>query len=150
MRTFSILVGSLLFLLLYSCGLRAKQASDPGTPGEEAGTKLQLEGQWLVQGMYGEAWVSGLPVPELEIRLQENQYLGTDGCNRYMGSIARVGMDSLRFGLAAGTRMACPDMDQSDRYTAALRNCATYEVEGDILTLFDEAGKEILRFRHME
>ena len=48
----------------------------------------------------------------------------------------------------ASTMMACPEaiMEQESAYLAALEAAATYQFDGDILTLYDQDGEAILEF----
>ena len=108
--------------------------------------KLALEGAWVLSSLGGESLPENFPPPELEFRLRQHQYLGMDGCNRYTGSIAVVGDKDLSFGVAAGTRMACPHMEVSHSYNQGLGDCRHYQIKDEELRLLDEKGKELLLF----
>ena len=72
---------------------------------------------------------------------------GSTGCNRYTAPLSVTGT-SIRVGVIAMTRMACPPavMDQETRFTVALEAARGYRQEGDGLTLLDEQGRSLLRF----
>jgi heat shock protein HslJ len=84
--------------------------------------------------------------PVLEINLGENRYSGTDGCNRYTGGLVEVSEEAIRFGMAAGTRMACPDMKVADQFNSLIPMARSYEISDMQLHLFDASGQEILVF----
>jgi putative lipoprotein len=65
---------------------------------------------------------------------------GSAGCNRYSGPYALVG-DSLTFGAAMATKMACPDgMELETSYLKALDNFMTWSATDSTLTLSGGAG----------
>ena len=72
---------------------------------------------------------------------------GSTGCNRYTAPLSVTGT-SIRVGVIAMTRMACPPpvMDQESRFTAALEAARGFRQEGDVLRLLDEQGRSLLRF----
>jgi heat shock protein HslJ len=65
---------------------------------------------------------------------------GFAGCNRLTASYTLAG-DSLRFGMAALTRMACADgMELERRFTDALSATDRYQITATELTLFGASG----------
>lgn len=46
----------------------------------------------------------------------------------------------------ASTMMACPNMDLESRFAKLLEEADKYEIDGDVLTLFDD-GKKALVFK---
>jgi len=80
-------------------------------------TDYRLHNIWAVEAMQGEAlngddFAKGLPT--LEFDPEEGQVSGHDGCNRIFGKVTVQGKQ-LTFGMLAGTRMACPNMEKSDQ-----------------------------------
>ena len=67
---------------------------------------------------------------------------GSGGCNTYSGSFTTSGTDAITIGAIAATAMACPEpaMEIEQMYFAALANAATYQIEGNTLTLRDAGG----------
>ncbi len=67
---------------------------------------------------------------------------GSGGCNGFSGSYTTTDPDGLTFGELASTMKMCeePVMELEQQYFAALGNVATYQLEGDRLTLRDAAG----------
>lgn len=73
--------------------------------------------------------------------LPDGQVAGSGGCNRFAGQInAKDGR--LRLGPLASTMMACPpeQMDQEQRFLAALDGAERLTRDGDILVLEQPAG----------
>ena len=72
---------------------------------------------------------------------------GSTGCNRFTAAYALEG-DQLELGMIASTRMACapPLLSVEQAYVAALGRVARWRIEGEVLTLSDEQGSELLRF----
>jgi heat shock protein HslJ len=106
-----------LILLLFSCN---SQRSVAGHTGIES-----IHGDWVAEEIQGVDQqvlesIEEEERPSLEIRLSEKKYGGSDGCNRYFGSITEAKGSSLRFGQAAGTMMACPDMELPQSFLDAL------------------------------
>jgi heat shock protein HslJ len=67
--------------------------------------------------------------PEVTLRLERDQLVGSSGCNRYFGR-ARAGEapGELEVGPVGGTRMACPEpvMQVEERYLAALSGVSRF------------------------
>jgi putative lipoprotein len=85
------------------------------------------------------------PVLRLEAGMDGATFAAFAGCNRFAGT-ARIDGDSLAFGPARATRMACPpplDAPES-ALSAALANAARWEIDGATLRLRDAAGTILL------
>jgi heat shock protein HslJ len=134
MKTMSIL---LLSLTLLACGNSGKMGKDPDP-------EAALKGRWVAAHIAGEALEGTKGLPELEIQVEEKRYSGTDGCNNYMGGLIELDEESIRFGVAAGTRMACPDMRIADLFNRTLPEVRSYQRMEGSLHLYDADGKEIM------
>ena len=83
--------------------------------------------------------------PSLTFRTDPKLFSGSGGCNRLAGQY-QIGSDSLTL-RAAGTMMACPGMDETERaFTRALNDTRRYRVLGTVLELSDERGRVLARF----
>lgn len=114
--------------------------------------KLRLNDIWVLEAIGGELLSqSEVTVnksrPRLEIHIARGQFMGTDGCNQFRGAIQTVDDNRLSFGPAAGTKMACPDMELPNRFNQALSRTHSYFLEDRELVLKDDTGREVLRFR---
>ena len=67
---------------------------------------------------------------------------GSGGCNTHTGPYTSSGADQITIGTLASTEMACeePAMQIEQMYFAALANVATYQIDGNTLTLRDANG----------
>lgn len=84
---------------------------------------------------------------EVTLRFQNGAAGGKSGCNRYQSAVT-IGDDSLVFGPAMGTKMACPPplMEIEEKYLRALEAASTWRISGDTLDLRDDDGQVILTF----
>jgi heat shock protein HslJ len=74
---------------------------------------------------------------------------GSAGCNNYSTSY-EVSGDRLTVGPVASTMMMCPGpqgiMEQESAYLAALQSAATYQIEGQRLTIMNAQGGGVLTY----
>lgn len=117
-----------------------------GTSGPTDAAGASLAGSaWLLETLGGQP-----PAPDTQITLgfEADSFAGSDGCNRYRGSYRTDG-DTISVGEnIMSTMMACPEpaMQQATAYLAALKQAASFKVEGERLTLLDAAGAPLATF----
>lgn len=115
----------------------------------------QISDIWVAVGM-GEKDLSvgtdGDPtsLPQLEIMVSEMKYKGSDGCNQLMGGLIELNEHSIRFGLAAGTMMICPEMEITDLFNRTLPEVRSWEIKNNQLHLFDEKGAELMQLKKLD
>lgn len=100
---------------------------------------------WQVTELAGQAPVEGTT---LDMTIADATVAGSSGCNTYNGA-ATVVDDTISLGPDfAVTFMACEDpiMTQEQAYLEALTRAATFEMQGDTLTLFDDARSALAVF----
>jgi heat shock protein HslJ len=113
--------------------------------------KLVLNHIWILENMERKS-LEAYPgfesheAPQLEIKTVEMQYAGSDGCNRLMGGLIELDESVIRFGVGAGTRMACPQMEIPDLFNGLLPQVTNYRVQDNRLNLFNAEGEELMRF----
>ena len=73
------------------------------------------------------------------------QAVGFAGCNRYFSSVS-LQPESIKFGQAGSTMMACPEMDGEQAFLDLLSQVNAYEVSGSELKLFQDKIL-LLRFK---
>jgi len=113
----------------------------------------QLNDIWVLEKVRNKEFskpTAGSRVPQIEINLSENRFFGNDGCNNMMGGLKLVDDKKLEFGMIAGTKMACPDMQNSYKFTQALGETKTYKIEALKLFFFDVEGNELLQFKKVD
>ncbi len=73
--------------------------------------------------------------------------VGSGGCNQISGSFVQS-PGSIRFGAIASSKMMCQPgvMSRERAFISALRKSSSYIVRGRRLTMYDRAGREVLRF----
>ena len=112
--------------------------------------KLGVNDIWIVDHINGEilmANATGITLPHLEINVGDMRYMGSDGCNNYNGGIIELDEHTVRFGVAAGTRMMCVDMTIPDLFNATLPEVKSWEIQKNKLHLYDADGKELMQLK---
>jgi len=70
------------------------------------------------------------------VRFEAERVNGNDGCNNFFGGYT-LDEDSLKFGLLASTRMACPDMEGFELiFNKMLSMTTRYRISGNKLDLY--------------
>lgn len=120
----------------------------PGTKPDGAGSlPAPLAGsRWVLQRLGNDA-VPAAPMLTLDFSA-DSRINGSDGCNRYSGSVAVVG-NTIEIGRdLAGTLMACPgEIDARARaYRDALRQAARFGVDAGRLSLLEPGGRPLAVF----
>ena len=107
---------------------------------------------WALTALNGEAFdrSSTRKHPTLEIHVADMKYMGNDGCNSIFGSIETLTPDAIQFGMMAGTKMMCPNMQVSNDYTTALQSAISFKRKELNLYFFDNTGKEVLVYKKVD
>lgn len=66
---------------------------------------------------------------------EENRIAGTDACNRITGTYRTDETRALKIGPLGSTRMACPDLQTEQAFTAALEAATHYDMDGPMLLI---------------
>ncbi|MGC9525337.1 MAG: META domain-containing protein [Limnospira sp.] len=107
-------------------------------PGDTLAVKPALAGTSWTLVSWGDPDSPNDRVADTEITLafEENRISGTSGCNRFMASYTAEN-SKLEIGVAAGTRMACPEaiMNQELQFLAALEGAREYAIADGRLTV---------------
>lgn len=115
--------------------------------------KLRINDIWVAIEIKGEILPSeedSISLPQLEINVGEMRYMGNDACNNYNGGIIELDDQTIRFGIAAGTRMMCMDMKIPDLFNTSLPEVLTWEIQENKLQLFDANGKEVMLLKKID
>jgi putative lipoprotein len=137
-----------------------RAGSGPAAPPGSAspGTSSQPRSSRPLEKTYWKATeLDGKPVPAAESTREVYILLGgagrvggSDGCNRFIGSYVLTG-DGIKFGALAGTQMACPSTDATERgLRKALSGAARWSIAGERLELLDETGGRLAQFEALE
>ena len=140
-----LMVSALLLVTVCGCHRAAQNASTP------APLPSSLAGDWALTELSGQpapAGAGGRPAT-LGFDTDAMRAAGFAGCNRLSASYTITG-NSLRFGAAAMTKMACAEgMELESAFANALTATTRFSLEGDELTLFAESGP-VARFSRSE
>ncbi len=137
-NTFLLIVARLLWMALAAIAiLTACGGSGAGTLKDTA---------WELESLGGNDL---LPGTTITLKFEGEQISGSAGCNQYGGSY-QAGADSFSVGDTFATEMGCMEPEgilaQESAYLTALGTAATYQVAGDRLEVYDDAGAQILVF----
>jgi heat shock protein HslJ len=89
-------------------------------------------------------------IPTLEIKVNEMQYSGNDGCNNYFGGITELDETIIKFGIGGATRMMCENMEVPDIFNQTLPLVASYKIENLELVLFDKEEQVVMQLKTTE
>lgn len=129
----TLILTALAVMTLAACASSASRQSLTASP-------------WLLTELNGES-----PLPDTTINAEfdeEGMVSGSSSCNSYSTTYTING-DQLTFGeQIITTMMAClePVMEQENAYLQVLRDTATFEIDGNNLTLYDADGKALASF----
>lgn len=113
-------------------------------PSGAAGPKLSGT-QWWLKEMPGWEMATAPQVPTLVFH-SDKQAGGRSGCNTWGGGYELKG-DRLRFGEMRATLMACAyGMEVERLYLNMLEQVRRVRIEGETLTLANDAGADLARF----
>jgi heat shock protein HslJ len=80
----------------------------------------------------------------------DGQLAGFGGCNNYSAGYTMGADEAIQIGAIAATQKACSDpanvMEQEAQYLAALQSAATYQVQGQQLTMQNVGGELAVEF----
>jgi heat shock protein HslJ len=129
-----------LVLFLAAC------AGPPKPPSQEQSARPApaaiTDRDWVLVALGTQSAPAGRDHQPATLRLEAStsRAVGFAGCNRFSASYTLAG-DSLRFGPALATKMACAEGDDLERgYLSALPVVATYEATDSTLILNGPAG----------
>ncbi|GGG20586.1 META domain-containing protein [Pontibacter amylolyticus] len=124
----------LLFLFLSACNLSEKNRRY----GVEGDTELKSS-YWILLSLQDQQFEDNPENQTAYIRFEagENELTGFTGCNRLMGRYS-LSNGSLQLTNLATTRAMCPIIEQENLLMAVLKTVDSYEIAGDVLTLFHQ------------
>lgn len=122
----------LLFVCLGACNLSQKN-KQYGVVGD---TELQSS-YWVLLSLQGQQFDDNPETQTAYIRFEVdgNELTGFTGCNRLTGRYS-LRNGSLQLSNLATTRAMCPIIEQENLMMAVLEKADSYEIAGDVLTLF--------------
>lgn len=85
-------------------------------------------------------------VPTLKVDLNFNRISGNGGCNSYGAEIKKLTQSEITLASVIGTMKACMNKNIEGEYFKALNKIASYKVENDKLSFYDNSNNEVLMF----
>ncbi|MBA3318433.1 MAG: META domain-containing protein [Gemmatimonadales bacterium] len=140
---------ALWLIALAACGPKPPAAEPPAAePPPASGTASLNNREWILVHlgeMAAPLGAGGRPAT-IQFDQSNGRAAGFAGCNRYSAGYSLAG-ETLSFGPAISTKMACADGDELERgFLAMLPAIETYEVSDSALTLSGSGGP-LARFR---
>lgn len=141
--TLFLLAVSVIFI---SCSI-TRSAESNLRPLENA---EMLEGEWIVEVLYGEEIVDKTEQPTLTFNLAEKRVSGFTSCNRVIGSYVfdMAQPSSISFSELATTLMACADGNVEAKYLEGINSTSSIfqnkEESTTKLVLVDAQGEETM------
>jgi len=121
----------LMAALTFAAGAPALAEDDEGAPAAS----------WTAVELNGKA------VDGLTLDFTSDKASGTGGCNRFTGPIS-IEDDAIQIGPLASTKMFCEGKSETEaQYFAALEAARSFTTDGTLVSLKDESGKVILKFK---
>lgn len=132
--TRNALVGMGLALLVSACS-SAPQQERQDAPQSTALSGQIVEQRWNLLLVGTDERVSLPDTPFFQIG-RDGSVSGSDGCNRFTGSVNLGENQRIEFSQLASTRMACPNMEDAKRVTDMLDTAYRYLIDHDRLVFF--------------
>lgn len=119
-------------------------ATGPGTQASLAGVTW-----YLVSFNHGTGSTNVLPGTEITAIFEGNTVYGSGGCNQYSAPY-QGSLNYMSIGTPSSTKMSCSSpagiMSQENYYLQTLRGASSFEINGDILTVYDSGKNAILSY----
>ncbi len=115
---------------------------------QQAKNTTEIGGEWVLTTLDGQDVRGAVKANKtMNIDTQEKRFNATVGCNNLFGGVA-IADGQMQFGNIASTMMACEAsaMQMDQNVSASLGKTQSYQVQGNVLRLLDEAGKEASRW----
>ncbi|AVU10715.1 META domain-containing protein [Halomonas sp. 'Soap Lake  len=128
------LVGITAALLISACSSAPEKESTGKTESTTLSGPL-VEQRWNLLLVGTDERVSLPDTPFFQIG-RDGKVSGSDGCNRFTGSVKLGESQRIEFSQLASTRMACPNMEDAKRVTDMLDTAYRYLIDHDRLVFF--------------
>ncbi len=86
----------------------------------------------------------------VELNGSQSTYFAETDCNSIRGAFSLEGLNGIRFGQAASTMMACPNMEAEMEIKKVLERIHKFEIENNVLYLRDESGQILMSLRAVD
>lgn len=110
-------------------------------------TNALLEGKWMATKINGEPIEQMDQLPSMNFDLDNMRVSGSTSCNNYTADIMSLSGNSIKLVPGAMTEKMCLNNTIEQTFNQAFNGIATFNIEGDQLTFFDEQNTPVLSFR---
>ena len=114
---------------------------------------LTINSIWEAEKINGEAFEvdRNNDIPRIEVNARAKSISGTDGCNFFNGSFAKLTSSEMQLAPMAQTKRACQGMDYADAFMQALGSANNFSVSADNQNLVLLSGdKIVLDFKRVQ
>lgn len=108
--------------------------------------RTELDGSWTLAQLNDHPLNRMVVVPKLNIDLSQKLIYGNGGCNEFTSKLQNLGVSKIELGPVASTQKACINKNVEAEFNQALNSVKTYQIKGNTVTFYDEAGKKVLAF----
>ncbi|MGM0831959.1 MULTISPECIES: META domain-containing protein [Halomonas] len=129
-----MLAGVATALLISACSSSPEQESTTA-PESMSLSGAIVDQRWNLLLIGTDERVSLPDTPFFKIE-RDGSVSGSDGCNRFTGSVELGENQRIEFSQLASTRMACPNMEDAKRVTDMLDTAYRYLIDHDRLVFF--------------
>jgi len=107
---------------------------------------LGINSLWEAESINGEPFevARGNEIPRIEVNVRANTISGTDGCNFFNGSFAKLTDEAVALNPMAQTKKACMDLAYPDMFMQALQSADSYSLSADNQELLLLKGSEVV------
>ena len=136
-------------IMMQACGNQTPQnkqdaSAELAISAEQPAPIPPLDGQWKADYIKGVTLIENTQSIYLNIDLNKKTISGSDSCNLLTAPIATLTDKELSSGEIASTLRYCPEIEYQEAFQSALREVATYKLDGEHLHLFDKQGEKLL------
>ena len=133
-------------IMMQACGNQTPQnkqdaSAELAISAEQPASIPPLDGQWKADYIKGVTLIENTQSIYLNIDLNKKTISGSDSCNLLIVTLTDK---ELSFGEIASTLRYCPEIEYQEAFQSALREVASYKLDGEHLHLFDKQGEKLL------
>lgn len=132
-----VFYGALAAVAIMTAAGCANSKQTQNSDGTTTADSTAIYKEWNLVELEGQAVDAATTahVPTIMFTQDGHRVSGHAGCNRMMGSFTFSGLNEIKLGPMASTKMACADMKMEDAYLKALDKVTHYSFENGNLLL---------------
>lgn len=143
MKNLKVAFSILSIVLVTGCSVDKK--SEPSIPKVDISAAdvhfkqsgLSLASQWVLESFNNKNFIISTKSSYITINNDLKIYEGDGGCNSVSGEVV-VKDDTIKFGKATMTKMACDNLEQESLFIQSLNKATKYKIVGGELFLYED------------